>query len=156
MTQLDADISKLLDPTGEKLLGLLQENARLSYSELGRQVGLSTTAVIERIRRLEDAGLITGYKVELDREKLGLSVLAFVRLQAKPERYAPVLALVETLPAVLECHHVTGEESFVLKIVVKTVGELEPLIEQLSRFGPTSTSIVMSSPVGKRPLPFSL
>ena len=153
MTHLDADIEKLLDPTGKRLLALLQGNARLSYSELGRQVGLSATAVIDRIRRLEDAGLITGYWMELDREKLGLSVLAFVRLQTTPARYPAVLALVETIPAVLECHHVTGEESFVMKIVVATVGELEPLIEQLSRFGPTSTSIVMSSPVGKRPLP---
>ena len=153
MTSLNADIEKLLDATAKRLLVLLQENARLSYSELGRQVGLSITAVIDRIHRLEDAGLITGYRVELDREKLGLSVLAFVRLQTIPERYPAVLSLVETLPAVLECHHVTGEESFVIKLVVTTVAELEPLIEQLSQFGRTSTSIVMSSAVGKRPLP---
>lgn len=153
MIPLNADIDKGLDPTGKRLLALLQENARLSYSELGRQVGLSTTAVIDRIHRLEDAGLITGYRVELDREKLGLSVLAFVRLQTIPERYPALLALVEAMPAVLECHHVTGEESFVIKLVVATVAELEPLIEQLSRFGRTSTSIVMSTPVGKRPLP---
>ena len=152
MTHLDANIQKLLDPTGKRLLALLQENARLSYSELGRQIGLSVTAVIDRIRRLEDAGLITGYRVELNREKLGLPVLAFIRLQTTPERYGAALALLEALPAVLECHHVTGEESFVLRVVAKTVGELEPLIEQLGRFGPTATSIVMSSPVGKRPL----
>lgn len=152
---IPTDIEKLLDPTGKQLLGLLQQDARLSYSELGRQVGLSVTAVIDRMRRLEDAGLITGYQVELNREKLGLSVLAFVRLQTAPERYPAVLALVETLPAVLECHHMTGEESFVLKVVVATVAELEPLIEQFSKFGRTSTSIVMSSPVGKRPLPLS-
>ena len=156
MTSLAPGIEKLLDPTGKHLLALLQEDARLSYSELGRQVGLSVTAVIDRIRRLEDAGLITGYEVVLDREKLGLSVLAFVRLQTKPEHYAAVLPLVKSLPAVLECHHVTGEESFVLKIVVATVRELEPLIEQFSKFGQTSTSIVMSSVVGKRPLPLGL
>ena len=156
MTPLSPEIEKLLDPTGKRLLVLLQQDARLSYSELGRQVGLSVTAVIERMRRLEDAGLITGYEVVLDREKLGLSVLAFVRLQTKPEHYAAVLALVKSLPAVLECHHVTGEESFVLKIVVATVRELEPLIEQFSKFGQTSTSIVMSSVVGKRPLPLGL
>lgn len=151
---IPTDVEKLLDPTGKQLLALLQEDARLSYSELGRRVGLSVTAVIERIRRLEDAGLITGYHVELNREKLGLSVLAFVRLQTIPERYSAVLALVERTAAVLECHHMTGEESFVLKVVVATVAELEPLIEQFSKFGRTSTSIVMSSPVGKRPLPF--
>ena len=153
MTQLTAAIEKLLDPTGKQLLTLLQEDARLSYSELGRRVGLSVTAVIDRIRRLEDAGLIMGYKVALDREKLGLSVLAFMRLQTIPERYPGVLALVEKMPAVLECHHMTGEESFVLKVAVATVAELEPLIEQFSKFGRTSTSIVMSSPVEKRPLP---
>jgi Lrp/AsnC family leucine-responsive transcriptional regulator len=155
MTQLSTDIEKLLDPTGKQLLILLQEDARLSYSELGRQVGLSVTAVIERIRRLEDAGLITGYQVALDREKLGLSVLAFVRLQTTPDRYPAVLALVEMLPAVLECHHMTGEESFVLNVAVAAVGELESLIEQFSKFGRTATSIVMSSPVEKRPLPLS-
>jgi len=152
---ISPDIEKLLDPTGKKLLAFLQQDARMSYSELGRQVGLSVTAVIERIRRLEETGLISGYKVELNREKLGLSVLAFVRLQTTPERYSAVLALIKTLPAVLECHHVTGEESFVLKLVVATVGELEPLIEQLSKFGQTSTSIVMSSPVEIRPLSLS-
>lgn len=151
--RLEADIEKLLDATGRHLLRLLQAEARLSYSELGRQVGLSTTAVIDRIHRLQDAGLITGYYAALNREKLGLSVLAFVRLQTTPERYPAVLALIETLPAVLECHHVTGEESFVLKVVVTSVAELEPLIEWFSRFGRTSTSIVMSSPVGERPLP---
>ena len=149
------DVEKLLDQTSKHLLNLLQTNARLSYSELGRQVGLSVTAVIDRVRRLEDAGLITGYHTNLAREKLGLSVLAFIRLKTMPEHYPNVLRLVETLPAVLECHHVTGEESFVMKIVVATVGELEPLIEQISRFGPTSTSIVMSSPVAKRPLPLT-
>ncbi|MFO7679835.1 MAG: Lrp/AsnC family transcriptional regulator [Chloroflexota bacterium] len=153
MVHLDAEIEKLLDSTGRHLLRLLQAEARLSYSELGRRVGLSTTAVIDRIHRLQDAGLITGYYAALNREKLGLSVLAFVRLQTSPERYPAVLALIETLPAVLECHHVTGEESFVLKVVVASVAELEPLIERFSRFGRTATSIVMSSPVGKRPLP---
>jgi Lrp/AsnC family transcriptional regulator, leucine-responsive regulatory protein len=153
MVHLDAEIEKLLDSTGRHLLRLLQAEARLSYSELGRRVGLSTTAVIDRMHRLQDAGLITGYYAALNREKLGLSVLAFVRLQTTPERYPAVLALIETLPAVLECHHVTGEESFVLKVVVTSVAELEPLIERFSRFGRTSTSIVMSSPVGERPLP---
>lgn len=153
---MPSDIEKLLDPTGKQLLVLLQQDARLSYSELGRQVGLSVTAVIDRIRRLEDAGLIIGYHTDLARERLGLSVLAFVRLKTEPARYPAVLTLVETLPAVLECHHVTGEESFVIKIVVATVGELEPLIEQFSKFGRTSTSIVMSSPVGKRPLPLQI
>jgi Lrp/AsnC family leucine-responsive transcriptional regulator len=125
---IPTDIEKSLDATGKQLLALLQEDARMSYSDLGRQVGLSVTAVIDRIRRLEDAGLITGYHTELDRKKLGLSVLAFVTLQTTPPRYPDVLKLVESLPAVLECHHVTGEESFVMKIVVSDVGELEPLI----------------------------
>jgi Lrp/AsnC family leucine-responsive transcriptional regulator len=152
---IPTDIEKSLDTTGKQLLTLLQEDARISYSELGRQVGLSVTAVIDRVRRLEDAGLITGYHTELSREKLGLSVLAFVTLQTTPPRYPDVLKLVETLPAVLECHHVTGEESFVMKVVVSGVEELEPLIEKFSKLGRTSTSIVMSSPVAKRPLPLT-
>jgi Lrp/AsnC family leucine-responsive transcriptional regulator len=152
---ISTDHEKLLDPTGKQLLALLQQDARLSYSELGRRVGLSVTAVIDRIRRLEDAGFITGYTTELDRDKLGLFVLAFVRLQTTPERYPEVLAAIAELPPVLECHHVTGEESFVMKVVVASVKELEPLIEKISHFGSTSTSIVMSTPITTRPLPFS-
>ena len=145
---MDANLAKLLDATGRRLVDLLQEDARLSYSELGRRVGLSATAVIERIRRLEEAGLITGYHAAIDASKLGVSLTAFVRLTTPPERYGAVreLALGET--AVLECHHVTGEESFVLKVRVSSVAELEALIERLSRLGRTSTSIVMSSLVG--------
>jgi Lrp/AsnC family leucine-responsive transcriptional regulator len=147
---------KLLDSSGQQLLKALQENARLSYSELGRLVGLSTPAVSERIQRLEEAGVIKGYTAEVDAEKIGYPLMVFMRLHTPPERYPRVLALADSLPEVLEVYHVTGEEAFILKLAVPSVSRLEELIKELSPFGKTSTSIVLSNPVKRRGLPVNL
>lgn len=146
------DLDKLLDTTGRKLLGALQTNARLSFSELGRQVGLSQPAVAERVKRFEADGLITGYHAALDLAKLGLPIQAYVRLITPPEKYARFLKLIATWPEVLECHHVSGEDSFVLKIAVSSTAHLEELINRFTPFGPTKTAIVLSSPLTQRVL----
>lgn len=145
-------LEKLLDKTGQRLLRELQENARVSFSELGRRVGLSTPAVVERIRRLEEAGLVTGYRAEVSPEKIGLPVTAFIRLFTTAKEYPRFLALAETLPEVLECYHVTGGESFVLKVVCGSLVHLEAVIARLSPFGETSTSVVLSAPIRRRVL----
>jgi len=144
------NIEKLLDPTGRKLLQLLQTNARLPFSELGRVVGLSTPAVTERVRRMEEAGLILGYHAEVNREKLGYIILAFIRVTTTPAQYPKFLTQANHAPEIVECHHVTGSESFILKVQVMSIPDLERLIEALSRFGQTATSIVLSSPVMKK------
>jgi Lrp/AsnC family leucine-responsive transcriptional regulator len=152
-------LEKLLDRTGRQLLRELQTNARLSFSELGRRVGLSTPAVVERMRRLEEAGLVTGYRAEVSPEKIGLPVTAFIRLFTTAKHYPRFLALAESLPEILECYHVTGGESFVVKVVTESLVHLESVIAQLSPFGETSTSVVLSAPIRKRilerPLPQS-
>jgi Lrp/AsnC family leucine-responsive transcriptional regulator len=144
--------SVLLDEIGRKLLSALQEDARLSYAELGRRVGLSPAATAERLRRLEEVGIITGYRVELDREALGLPVLAIVRLSCDGVKYRPFLKAVQAMERVTECHHVTGGDAFILKVVAESVEELGRVVEKLLDFGVPTTSIVFSSPVARRAL----
>jgi Lrp/AsnC family leucine-responsive transcriptional regulator len=142
----------MLDETGRKLLSALQENARLSFAELGRRIGLSPAATAERLHRLEEAGVIKGYRVEIDREALGLPILAIVRLSCDGAMYRPFLKAVQTLDAVVECHHVAGGDAFILKVVASGVEQLERLVEKLLNFGVPTTSIVFSSPVAERRL----
>ena len=144
--------SVLLDEIGRNLLMVLQEDARLSYAELGRRIGLSPAATAERLRRLEEAGIIAGYRVEIDREAIGLPVLAIVRLSCDGVKYRPFLKAVQTMERVMECHHVAGGDAFILKVVAESVEELGRVVEKLLDFGVPTTSIVFSSPVERRRL----
>jgi Lrp/AsnC family leucine-responsive transcriptional regulator len=144
--------SVLLDEIGRNLLSALQEDARLSYAELGRRIGLSPAATAERLRRLEEAGIITGYRVEIDREALGLPVLAIVRMSCDGAKYRPFLKAVAGMERVMECHHVAGSDAFILKVVAASVEELGRVVEKLLDFGVPTTSIVFSSPVVRRAL----
>jgi len=141
--------TRLLDTLGWKILDELQRDARLSYSELGRRIGLSTPAVRERVTRMEEAGIITGYHALVDPRSVGYAVTAFVRITITgDERTAQRLAATVTdLPEVLECHRCTGDHAFILKIEARSVEHLEKLIDRLTAFGMTSTSIVLSSPL---------
>jgi Lrp/AsnC family transcriptional regulator, leucine-responsive regulatory protein len=141
---------KLLDEIGWHILRELQENARLSFAELGRRVGLSIPAVTERVRRMEDAGIITGYHAEIDPEKIGLPITAFIRMNIVGDMTPRLTALLKELPEISECHRGTGGDSFIMKVNVASVHHLERLIDRLLPFGTTTTSIVLSSPVGKR------
>jgi Lrp/AsnC family leucine-responsive transcriptional regulator len=145
-------LDKILDPVGRKLLQAVQENARLSFSELGRRVGLSAPAAAERLRKLEELEIITGYHAEINPASLGYSVTAFIRLTTTTAQYPRVLELAQRLPEIRECHHVTGSEAFILKVLATSIPHLESIIAQLSAFGATSTSIVLSSPVRKHSL----
>ena len=142
----------LLDETGINLLSALQDDARLSYAELGRRIGLSPAATAERLRRLEEAGIVTGYRVEIDREAVGLPVLAIVRMSCDGVKYRPFLKAVQAMERVMECHHVAGGDAFVLKVVAESVEELGRVVEKLLDFGVPTTSIVFSSPVSRRSL----
>src|SRR5438309_1374758 len=144
------DSSGLLDDVGRNLLSALQRDARLSYAELGRRIGLSPAATAEHLRRLEEAGVIKGYRVELDMEALGLPVLAIVRMSCDGSKYRPFLKAVQTMERVVECHHVAGGDAFILKVAAGSVRELEKVIEKLLDFGVPTTSFVFSSPVARR------
>ncbi len=147
---MSLDNEKLLDTIGWKLLKELQEDARLSYAELGRRVGLTTPAVVERMRRLEETGIIAGYRAEIDTKKVGLSITAFIRMSVSGNVTERITNLVRELPEILECHKGTGGDSFIIKVAVSSVEHLESLIDKLTPYGTTSTSIVLSSPVEKR------
>jgi Lrp/AsnC family leucine-responsive transcriptional regulator len=142
-------ISGLFDPLSWKILTELQADARLSYAELGRRIGLSTPATAERVRKLEEAGVIRGYAAMIDPVKVGLTVAAFIRIRlGGAESTANRLtAMAEKMPEVLECHRCTGDESFILKVRVESVQHLQRLIDRLTPYGMTSTSLVLSSPV---------
>lgn len=144
------DGKKLLDSVGWQLLVALQEDARLSFAELGRRVSLSLPAVAERVRRLEESGIISGYRAEIDAKKMGLFVTAFIRLHTSHAQYSAFLSMVDTQPEVMECHHLAGVDSFLIKVVAADVEHLEKLITRLSAFGQTTTSIVLSSPVTRQ------
>ena len=136
---------RFLDEIGWKILMELQENARLSFAELGRRVGLSTPAVAQRVRRLEDEGIIKAYRAEVDPAKVGLPILAFIRMNIVGNVLLKLTAQVHEMPEIVECHRSTGEDSFILKVHVVTVEQLKDVIDKLTPYGTTSTSLVLSS-----------
>lgn len=144
------DSTGLLDGFGRRLLDELQANARLSLAELGRRIGLSPTATAERLKQMEEVGILHGYTVEIDREALGLEVMAFIRMSCSGQNYHRLLDYVQTLEEVRECHHLTGGDDFLLKVTTTSMADLESLIEALLPYGNPVTSLVLSSPVERR------
>ena len=141
-----------LDPISWKILEALQQNARITFAELGRKVGLSTPAVAERVHRLEEAGIITGYHAAVDPSRLGMTVRVIVRLTIRGGdlQVSRAVAAIRDLPEVTRCHRVTGDESFVMEANVVSIRHLEALIDRLGGVGATSTSTVLSTPVEQR------
>ena len=144
------DSAALMDKCGRKLLDELQANARLSVAELGRRIGLSPSATAERLRQMEEVGIVRGYTVHVDREALGLDVMAFIRMSCGGQNYHRLLDYVQTLEEVRECHHLTGGDDFLLKVTTTNMSDLEALIEALLPYGNPVTSLVLSSPVESR------
>lgn len=138
---------KLLDETGWRILAELQRNARIPFSELGRLVGLSAPAVAERVRRLEDAGVIRGYRADLDLGKLGYGLTAIIRLSVDNAREDAFVARVAEMPEILTCDRVTGTDCSVLRVAVTGVAHLDEVIRRLKVYGTPVTSLVLSSPV---------
>ena len=141
-----------LDSIAWKILEGLQQTARQSFAELGRKVGLSTPAVAERVRRLQEAGIITGYHAALDSAKLGVPIRVVVRLTIPGGelQVSRSVAAIKELSEISRCHRITGAESFDIEADVVSVRHLEALIDKLSALGATSTSTVLSSPVERR------
>ena len=144
------DWRKLLDDVGWHILDELQQNARVSFAELGRRVGLSTPAVLERVHKMEECGIILGYHAKLDPAKTGMPITAFIRLSVLGDLLFRVIAIAEKLDEVLECHRVTGTDSFVIKVGVSSVEHLQDLFDKFSPYVATTTSIILSSPVTHR------
>jgi len=146
---MDLQNEKLLDQIGLKILDVLQENARLPLSRIGKKVGLSAPAVTERIRKLEEAGIIKGYHARIAPEAVGRSVSAFINLTTDPSNYMSVKALAADMHQIASCHHISGDASFILHVQVADLSALESVVERLSPFGQTQTAIVLSTSVDK-------
>jgi Lrp/AsnC family leucine-responsive transcriptional regulator len=142
-----------LDDINRCLLAQLQSSPRMPMTELARRVQMSAPSVTERVQRLEQAGIIAGYRLEVDPRALGLPLTAYVRIRPGPGQLVKVAELAQQTPAVVECHRITGEDCFLLKMHVAAVDQLEEILDRFQLFGTTTTSIVQSSPVPLRPPP---
>jgi Lrp/AsnC family leucine-responsive transcriptional regulator len=142
-----------LDETNLRLLTELQEDARLSLAELGRRVGLSSPAVGERLQRLEQDGVITGYRAEVDPRRVGYALTTVIRIRPAPGQLANVAELAQRTPEVVECNRITGDDCYIIKAHVRDVEHMEDVIDRFVVLGQTTTSIVQSSPVPRRALP---
>jgi Lrp/AsnC family leucine-responsive transcriptional regulator len=145
--------SNPLDETNLALLSELQGDARLTLAELGRRVGLSSPAVAERLQRLEETGVITGYRAVVDPRAVGYALGAVLRIRPAPRQIPKVAEVAERTREVVECHRITGEDCFFMKLYVRDVEHLEEVIDAFTPFGQTTTSIMQSSPVAQRGIP---
>ena len=146
-------VNPVLDAVNLSLLTHLLENPRMPMTELARRVSMSSPSVTERVQRMEEAGVIRGYRLDLDPKALGLPLTAFVRLRPVPGELPRIAALAQETPEVVECHRITGEDCFILKLQVAQIEQLEHVLDAFLAFGNTTTSIVQSSPVPLRPPP---
>jgi len=142
-----------IDAVNRRVLEELLQDPRLTMSELGRRVGMSSPAVTERVRRLEETGVIRGYRLELDPVALGLPIAAYVRIRPNAGQLPRIAELAQQIPEVVECHRVTGEDCFIVKVHIPAIDQLDRLLDGFLLYGSTTTSIIQSSPVPLRPPP---
>ncbi|MDD2422051.1 MAG: Lrp/AsnC family transcriptional regulator [Heliobacteriaceae bacterium] len=148
----------MFDPVDCRILQLLQQNGRVTQTELASLVGLSSPAVAERIKKLEEKGIIQGFQARLNPNALNLGLTAFISLQLDhPDYYTRFVEQITQSPNVLECHRITGQDGFLLKIRVKDTGELEQLLTRYILIIPgvsnTRTHIALATPKEESALP---
>jgi Lrp/AsnC family transcriptional regulator, leucine-responsive regulatory protein len=149
----NANNLRKIDATDRKIIGELTTDGRVSVAELGRRVNLSPPAVAERVQRLERAGVITGYRAELDPRALGYPLTAIVRIKPAPGRLPRIPELALEIPEVSECHRITGEDCFFLKVHLRSIDELSAVLDRFLEYGETTTSIINASPILRRDPP---
>ena len=145
--------ANLLDEINLRLLAELQRDGRIGFAELGRRVGMSAPAVAERVSRLERAGVITGYRAELDPGALGFPVSAIVRIRPSPGRLQRVREVAADSPEVAECYRITGDDCYLMRLHLRSIDDLEEILDRFTPHGQTTTSIVHSTPVPRRSPP---
>lgn len=146
---------ELLDTVNRQLLRELDAEPRITMSALARRVGMSAPAVTERVQRLERAGVITGYRTEICPAALGLPVTAFVRIRPTAGQLSKIADLAAGTPEISECHRISGEDCFLIKLHAPTIEDLETTLDRFLTYGQTITSIVVSTPVPPRTLPIT-
>jgi Lrp/AsnC family leucine-responsive transcriptional regulator len=143
-----------VDHTDLQIIRELIADGRLSHAELGRRVNLSPPAVADRVRRLEQSGVITGYRAQVDLTKLGYSLTAIVLVKpTSPSQLPKIPQLAQQIPEVSECYRITGEDCFYLKLHMRSIDELSDLLDRFLTFGQTTTSIVNGTPIPARTPP---
>jgi Lrp/AsnC family leucine-responsive transcriptional regulator len=147
--------ANILDEVNMRLLRELEADGRLGMAELGRRIGMSAPAVAERVQRLERAGVIRGYRAELDPGALGFPVSAVVRIRPSPGQLQRIPEIARETDEVAECHRITGEDCYLLRLHLRAIDDLEDVLDRFTPFGQTTTSIVHSSPVPRRSPPLS-
>ena len=145
------EMPSALDAIDRRMVAELQQEPRTRVAELARRVGLSSPAVAERLRRLEDSGILS-YRAEVDPRALGYTLAAVLRMRPAPRQIPKCAEIARATPEVVECHRVTGEDCFYMKLHVRTVEHLEEVIDRFTPYGQTTTSIIQSSPVARRGL----
>jgi Lrp/AsnC family leucine-responsive transcriptional regulator len=144
---------KGVDAIDLRILTELQLNARLSLAELGRRVCLSAPAVGERVQRLEESGVITGYHAEVDPRAVGFPVTVMVRVSPAVRELARIAKIAEEIPEIVECYRMTGDDCYYFTMHLRSVDRLEPILDRFTPYGRTTTSLIQSAPVPRRPLP---
>jgi Lrp/AsnC family leucine-responsive transcriptional regulator len=145
--------NQLLDEINRRLLEELQADARVTIAELGRRINLSAPAVADRVQRLERAGVITGYHAEVDPKSIGFPIAAVVRVRPTTRQLQKIPELAREIPEVVDCLRITGEDCFFVKLHLRSMDDLEAILDRFIVLGQTTTSIIHSSPVTGRPLP---
>lgn len=136
-----------MDITDYRIIEILQEDGRVSMKDLGKIVGLTSPAVSERVKRLEESGIIEGYKAIVNPDALGRVIKAFIHISLANNKYAEFLEAAKKDPRIVECHHITGDDCSLLKVMVKDMYELEAVIDSIKRIGSTKTSVILSTPI---------
>lgn len=141
-----------MDRTDYRILEILQVDGRISMKDLGKQVGLTAPAVSERVKKLEENGIIKGYKALVNPAKLDKNITAFIDIAMAADKYNSFLKYAEEKTEIIECHHVTGGDCMTIKVLVKNMLELEYLIDEIKKMGNTRTSLILSSPIESKPI----
>src|SRR6516225_2523800 len=148
-----ADGFPSLDEIDRRIIGEMTADGRISFAELGRRVSLSSPAVADRVKRLEQAGVITGYRAEVDPRALGYSLTAIVRVKPAVRQLSKIAELAADIPQIEECLRITGEDCFYMKLHLASIEELPSVLDQFLLYGETTTSIVNATPVRRRDPP---
>ena len=143
----------LSDPVNLQILRALIEKPRISNADIARAVGMSGPSARERVQRLEDSGLIRGIRLDLDPKLLGYPVAIMVRIRPAPGQLQKIIELAQSTPRVVECHRITGEDCFIMRLQLESIDALDSVLDAFLAHGQTTTSIIQSSPVPPRPLP---
>ncbi len=146
----------MLNNVDQRILEVLLKDARISLKDLGQQVGLSSPSISERLHRLEERGVIRGFTVDIDPQALGYQLQAIVRIRPLPGKLQIVQKLIEETPEFCECDKVTGEDCYIARLYVRSIAQLDQIIDRIADKAETNTAIVKAQPIKRRPPPFAI